>query len=471
MKKLILIISLAISVNAFAQDADKTVTLVVSGQGKTQDEAKQVALRSAIEQAFGAFISSKTEILNDSLVKDEIMSVSNGNIQKFELISELEIPDGGFVTTLQVTVSVTKLSNFVEAKGIAVEIKGGQIAQNIKQLQLNENAELKNIQNLCEVSMSILSKSIDFDLKVSEPVAVPQESNNFFLPIQVNYKTNNNQNIFYNYFMSTLKSLSMSQEEFIKYQKMKKPIQCIKTPDGMLYLKSLEGIRILKKFIVNSNRFIFDFIVVSDIDTIKLQCDRTENTHFEIEGNLESKSCFYNMSFFEKSPIYDEQYYDKLVIGNIIEPIFNAGSHASFGNSIPDYPIYKDCKNSDFYSGLYFFLEIYQEQNGLNKLILALDNDETGNGAYDHMEMFLWFHKYLPAYGRDIPITCFNKLTYSDSKMKFSRMHTLSNIPADILIRNNKSATGSILIKHKLSLSMLEKISKYNILKFKAINL
>ena len=28
-----------------AQDADKTVTLVVSGSGKTQDEAKQSALR------------------------------------------------------------------------------------------------------------------------------------------------------------------------------------------------------------------------------------------------------------------------------------------------------------------------------------------------------------------------------------------------------------------------------------------
>jgi hypothetical protein len=48
-------------------------------------------LRSAIEQAFGAFISSKTEILNDNLVKDEIVSVSNGNIQKFEVLSEAQI--------------------------------------------------------------------------------------------------------------------------------------------------------------------------------------------------------------------------------------------------------------------------------------------------------------------------------------------------------------------------------------------
>jgi hypothetical protein len=76
MKKLLLLLTFVFTISAYAQ-VDKTVTLVVSGQGKTQDEARQVALRSAIEQAFGAFISSKTEILNDNLVKDEIVSVAN----------------------------------------------------------------------------------------------------------------------------------------------------------------------------------------------------------------------------------------------------------------------------------------------------------------------------------------------------------------------------------------------------------
>ena len=57
--------------------SNKTTTIVVTGQGKTKYEAQQNALRNAIEQAFGAFISSKTEVLNDSLVKDEIVSVSN----------------------------------------------------------------------------------------------------------------------------------------------------------------------------------------------------------------------------------------------------------------------------------------------------------------------------------------------------------------------------------------------------------
>ena len=40
---------------------ERMVSLTVSGQGKTLEEAKHSALRNAIEQAFGAFISSKTE--------------------------------------------------------------------------------------------------------------------------------------------------------------------------------------------------------------------------------------------------------------------------------------------------------------------------------------------------------------------------------------------------------------------------
>ena len=137
MKQLFLIVALAMNVSAYSQD-DKTVTLVVSGQGKTQDEAKQNALRSAIEQAFGTFISSKTEILNDNLVKDEIVSVANGNIQKFEIISEVQIPNGDYATSLKATVSVTKLTSFVESKGVVVEFKGGLFASNILIQELYE---------------------------------------------------------------------------------------------------------------------------------------------------------------------------------------------------------------------------------------------------------------------------------------------------------------------------------------------
>ena len=125
---------------ARAQDSDKTISITVSGSGKTQDEAKQSALRSAIEQSFGAFISSKTEILNDQLVTDQITSVANGNIQSFLILNESQLPNGSWAVTLKVIVSISKLTSFVESKGVAIEIKGSLFALNIKQELLNEEA-------------------------------------------------------------------------------------------------------------------------------------------------------------------------------------------------------------------------------------------------------------------------------------------------------------------------------------------
>ena len=121
---------------------DKTVTLTVSGTGKTLEEAKLNALRSAIEQAFGAFISSKTELLNDSLVKDEIVSITAGNVQKFDIVSQVEVPNVGYAMTLNTTVSISKLTSFAESKGVIVEFKGGMFGLKIKLQKLNEQSEI-----------------------------------------------------------------------------------------------------------------------------------------------------------------------------------------------------------------------------------------------------------------------------------------------------------------------------------------
>lgn len=72
MKISLVLFSFIVSTFLYAQESDKVVSITVTGSGKTQDEAKQSALRSAIEQAFGAFISSKTEMLNDKVVTDQI---------------------------------------------------------------------------------------------------------------------------------------------------------------------------------------------------------------------------------------------------------------------------------------------------------------------------------------------------------------------------------------------------------------
>lgn len=68
------------------EDYGNTVTLVTSGSGANEDEATRNALRNAIEQAFGTFVSSNTTVVNDELVNDAIASVSSGNIIEYKQI-------------------------------------------------------------------------------------------------------------------------------------------------------------------------------------------------------------------------------------------------------------------------------------------------------------------------------------------------------------------------------------------------
>jgi len=297
MKQLILIVVLALSINTYAQE-DKTVTLTVSGQGKTQDEAKQNALRNAIEQAFGVFISSNTEILNDELVKDEIVSIANGNIQKFEVISEVEVPEVGHATTLKATVSVTKLTSFVESKGVEIEFKGSLFGANLRQQRTNENAELQAIINLCEVSNQILSKSIDYSIEVDEPVKA--NSMRGFRPQQDDYQIlftiklspNKNFDQFVNYFYSSIKAISMPVPEQENYIKLNKDIYYLTVNnDENYFFRNPSTVIALQNLFLKSNQYLHNYKVVSNLDTI------TVNTCcFDYNSQLGSQNMHYTYS-------------------------------------------------------------------------------------------------------------------------------------------------------------------------------
>lgn len=97
------------------------VKLVVSGSGNTQDAAIQNALRSAIEQTFGVFISSDTRILNDKQTKDEIISMSAGNVEGYEVAESYQNSNTYYVT-LNAVVSPSNLAKFATSHGAATEL-------------------------------------------------------------------------------------------------------------------------------------------------------------------------------------------------------------------------------------------------------------------------------------------------------------------------------------------------------------
>lgn len=118
-----------------AQTKDE-VTLTVSSDGATKEDAVKNALRSAIEQAYGAFVSANTTILNDELVKDEIVTVSNGSIKEYKEIAAIQTDNGNYLVTLSATVSLPNLITYAKSHGSECEFAGNTFGMEMKLFEL-----------------------------------------------------------------------------------------------------------------------------------------------------------------------------------------------------------------------------------------------------------------------------------------------------------------------------------------------
>lgn len=206
------------------------ITLVVSGEGKTKDEATKQALRSAIEQAFGTFVSAHTEVLNDELIQDEIVSISTGNITGYKEIDCIESPNGNKNVTLEATVSIGQLTNFAKSKGMSVELETGAFAMNMKIRELNKKNEVQAIKDL-QNKMLAMTKDYnlyDYNLVVGEPYL---KGNDYAVSMTIEVTPNINLANFRNTIVSTLKALSLTETEIAEYSQANIPVKTINIRD------------------------------------------------------------------------------------------------------------------------------------------------------------------------------------------------------------------------------------------------
>ena len=199
------------------EDYGNTVSLVTSGTGKTKEEATNNALRSAIEQVFGTFVSSNTKILNDEMIKDEIVSISTGNVVGYEEISSVESSDGYNVSVKSV-VSIGKLVSYTESHGSSTELAGNTFLRNRDLAKLNKNNEKKAITHMIQQIFPIVQRGLfDFSLDVSEPSGTGKE---ICVGIRVNATPNENMKAFWDIVDQTLSSLNMEENEIKNYNKI-----------------------------------------------------------------------------------------------------------------------------------------------------------------------------------------------------------------------------------------------------------
>jgi hypothetical protein len=201
-----------------SQNQSETVTITCTGDGTSQVKAKESALRDALQQAFGAFISSNTELLNLQIIKDEIATVTNGSIQDYSVLNETQLKDGQWISTVKVTVSVNKLVSFAQSKGIEVSFKGGLFAVNIQQKILNEQSEVIAIENTIKILDNIALKSFDYSISAGEPKSIDGKLINWKIPLSVTVNVNENFSQIPLLLIQTLGSLSLNKNELDAYK-------------------------------------------------------------------------------------------------------------------------------------------------------------------------------------------------------------------------------------------------------------
>jgi hypothetical protein len=211
---------------------------------------------------------------------------------------------------------------------VEVEFKGGLFAMNIKLQKLNEEAEYKAVLNLCDISNKILSKSIDFSLDVSEPVAYNGSSDWFLVNFNVTCSPNKNARIFEDYFWETISKISMPNEEIENYKKVQKQIYLVArselffhyygggckdcythNPDANFrgnkdvihtkyYLRNKNSQVEIKKLMVSTNKYLYNFRLISETDTIIIT-----------KSNVEKKELSKQPQKIEYWSIYSNYYY------------------------------------------------------------------------------------------------------------------------------------------------------------------
>ena len=263
MKKITSFLILLITLNSFSQEI---IELKTTGFGGNESMAETDALRKAIEEAFGAFISSDTEILNDELIKDEIVTVSNGNIIGFDLISKGKSDSETFFGTYKVKVSLTKLTEYAQSKGVSVEVSGGLFAADMKLKKLYKSNEEKSIRSALFVFDSYIKKGFDFNLIVESPTLNPnkktdEEEYQNNLIVEVSLNKNFIQGV--NYINSVFESLTLNELEVQDYNNKNVPLFPVRLTLQKQGKRKRKKTNITKTYYLRSEKSLKDFFKVS----------------------------------------------------------------------------------------------------------------------------------------------------------------------------------------------------------------
>ena len=103
-----------------------TVDVVASGVGKDETEATKDALANAVRQAIGAIVGVETMVQNEEVVRDQILTYSDGFVEKYEVVGKPGTTLSGLTSiTIRARIVHDKLVQKAKAANISIlEVDG-----------------------------------------------------------------------------------------------------------------------------------------------------------------------------------------------------------------------------------------------------------------------------------------------------------------------------------------------------------
>jgi hypothetical protein len=106
-------------------EGKETQTVVAEGVGTTKEEALKDAFRAAVRQVVGEVVDGETLVKNDDLVKDQVLTYSDGFIPKHEEVS-VRREGGLFRMTIRAQVERRGVIMKLKAANVAIKVVDGQ---------------------------------------------------------------------------------------------------------------------------------------------------------------------------------------------------------------------------------------------------------------------------------------------------------------------------------------------------------
>lgn len=141
----VVVLAGAIDPSVMAEDTatPATVDIVASGVGKNESEATKDALGNAVRQAIGTIIGTDTLVQNEEVVRDQILTYSDGFAEKYEVVGKPSTTLSGLTSvTIRARIVRGRLIQKTKAANISVvEVDGkGMFAEAVTKIEQRRSA-------------------------------------------------------------------------------------------------------------------------------------------------------------------------------------------------------------------------------------------------------------------------------------------------------------------------------------------